>query len=342
MIKILLLLLFVSPAFGQLTSMHTPRFIQSPYTATDFWNQWSSENPRMCLCILVTPRVGTAVGFTSNTRSMTLPGHVGITFKATPAITPSAVESGLDDVLNLEVTGIYNSDSFVQEDVIAGKWNFAEVEVFSVCWDNVNLGEFLVFKGNIGEMKDYQTYFTAEARGLLSRLSNDVSIATSRFCRVKEFRDSQCGHSASTVTLGGVAYNVTQASLTGNAFSVGDQRFGAIFDTSTLTGNDPADSAALAIYAAALANGKLTATSGPNSGISREIAHAAESTGGHPYMDIYTKRPFPFAIDSATTFSLVMGCNRTQEDCIKFGNIVNRRSEDFIPGLETANRVNTQ
>lgn len=318
--------------------MHTPRNIQSPYVAADFWTQWSSVNPRMVLCIKVTPRVGTAVGFTSNTRNMTLPGHVGITFKATPAITPTVVESALDEATNLELTGLYNSDSFDQTELMAGKWNFAEVEVFSVSWDNVNLGEFLHFKGNTGEIKDYQTYFTAEARGKLSRLSNDVNIVTSRFCRVKEFRDSQCGHVASTVTVSGTAYNVTQSSVTGTPFSVGDQHFGAIFDTSTWAGNDPT-SPNLAAFMLRYSNGKITATSGDNTGVSREIAVMTEATGGHPYVNITTKRPFPFAIDASTTFDLVMGCNRTIEDCIIYGNIVNRRAEDYIPGIEAANRI---
>lgn len=321
-----------------LANLHTPRNIQAPNVAADFWTQWASANPRMCLCVKVTPRVGTAVAFTSNTRSMTLPGHAGVTFKATPAITPTAVEMGLDDSTNLELTGVYNSDSFTQADVIAGKWNYAAVEIFSVCWNNVNLGEFLVFKGNTGEMKDYQTFFNAEARGPLSRLSNDVSIATSRFCRVKEFRDTQCGHTAATVTVGGVAYNVTQTSVTGTPVSVGDQRYSAFFNSSAFAGIDPL-AAALPLWMALWANGKLTATSGSNSGVSREIAAVSEATGGFPYVVIATKRPFPFAIDASTTFNLVMGCNRTIEDCIKFGNIVNRRSEDWIPGLETANRI---
>lgn len=338
---LLLLVLLVSPLFGQLIDMpHTPRNIQSPYVAADFWAQWSSANPRMCLCVLVTPQVGTAVAFTSNTRPMTLPGHPGVTFKATPAITPTAIEMGLDEAVNLEMTGVYNSDSFVQEDVIAGKWNFAAVEVFCVCWDNVNLGEFLVFKGNTGEVKDYQTFYNAELRSNLARLSNDVSMATSRFCRIIEFRNALCGHTAATVTVGGVAYNVTQTGVTGTPVSVGDQRYSAFFNSSTFAGNDPIE-ADFPLWLALWANGKITATDGPNTGISREIAGVSEATGGYPYLLLNTKRPFPFPIDTSTTFNLVMGCNRTIEDCMKFGNIVNRRSEDYVPGLETANRITT-
>lgn len=318
---------------------HTPRNIQGGYTAADFWTQWSSVTPRMCICMLVTPRVGTALGFTSNTRDMTLPGHVGITFRSTPAITPTVVEQVLDEPTNLELTGLYTSDSFDQTEVLAGKYNFAEIEIFSVCWNNVNLGEFLHFRGNLGEMKDYQTFFTAEARGLISRLSNDAHSVTSRFCRVKEFRDAQCGHTAATVTVSAVAYNTTQTNVTGTAFSVGDQHFGAIFDTSAWAGNDPS-SPNLAAFMLRYANGKITATSGDNNGVSREISVMTEATGGHPYVNIITKRPFPFVIDTSTTFNLVMGCNRTIEDCMIYSNIVNRRAEDWIPGIEAANKIN--
>lgn len=322
--------------------MHTPRNVQGPYTATDFWNQWSSVNPRMTLFVKVTPKsfwtgVST-IGFTSNTRDMTLPGHAGITFKSAPGITPTLAEQALDEPTNLEMTGVYKTGIIEQTDVIAGKWNFSTIEVFSACWDNVNLGELVHFKGNLGEVKDYQTYFTAEGRGLISRLSNDVNKVTSRLCRVKEFRDAECGHTATTVVIGGVTYNVTQTNVTGSPVSVGSQYCAAIFDTSTFAGTVPT-APNLATYAALFTNGKITATSGPNNGVSREISGAAEATGGFPYIRMETKRAFPFPIDTSTTFNLVMGCDRTIEDCKKFSNIVNRRAEDWIPGIEVANRI---
>lgn len=317
-----------------LTMAHTPRNIQAPNVAADFWTQWGSINPRMCVCVKITPRVGTAIGLTSNTRDMTLPGHVGITFKATPGITPTVIESSLDEPTILEMTGIYNADSFTDEAVRAGTWNFAEVEVFSVSWQDVDLGEFLHFRGNMGEFKDYQTFFTAEGRGLLSRLSNDVNIVTSRFCRVKDFCDTQCGKAVTdTVLIGGNNYEIQQVNK--NA-TPGIATNSIVFTLADFDGTIPVTLPEQEAYAALWANGKITGTSGANNGVSRELSVGTDFGAN---LILYVKRPFPNTVSSGDDFTITMGCNRTIEDCMKFGNIVNRRAEDWIPGLETANRV---
>lgn len=341
---------------------HTPRNIQSPYTATDFWNQWSSVTPRQALFVKVTPTAEwrspvtfdglpveilgdtltfettlSSIGFTSNTRDMTLPGHAGVTFKAAPGITPTMVEQILGEASSMEVTGQYLSGTFERTDVIAGKWNFAEVEIFSACWDNTSLGELVHGIYKLGEFKDYGTYFTAELRGLVSVLSRDVTIVTQRLCRVRNFGDTECGKDLTgTVTIGGTAYNIKQTSVEGNPASSIDA---LIFDTSTFDGNDPVDSAALALYVAYLPNGRITALDGPNAGVTREIGGAAEATGGHPFMQISLKRPFPFTIDTTTLFDITMGCDRTIENCRRWSNAANFRGEPYITGMEVANRI---
>jgi uncharacterized phage protein (TIGR02218 family) len=313
--------------------MHTPRNIQAPYTATDFWNNWNSVTPRMSLLIKITPQTFwtsvSAVGLTSNTRNMTVPGHPGVTFYSTPGITPTQVEQVLDDPTNLEMTGIYQTGIFEQEDVAAGKWNFATIEVWSQSWQYPEYGELVHGKCKTGEIKDYQTFFTAEARGMMSQLSSDVNKVTSRFCRVKEFRDAECGHTSATVTIDAVVYNVTQTNIAvqSDVDALGDPNFE--FSTADFAGNDPP----LDLFS----NGKITATSGANNGVSREIAKQLADNDG--VIQIILKRSFPFDIATSTTFNLVAGCTRTIEDCMKYDNIVNRRAEDFIPTVESVHRV---
>lgn len=406
---------------------HTPRNIQAPNVAADFWAQWGSTNPRMALFVKITPKAdwtgASAIGFTSNSRDMTLPGHPGVTFHSSPGITPTIVEQTLGETSTLELSGVYQTSIFERTDVISGKYSFATVEVFSACWDDTDLGELVHFKGTIADFKDYGTYFTAEGRGLIGQLSVDVSEVTQRTCRVKQFGNSICkkvltgsftydatadvagavitetAHGMTTgeplyptvtsgsinpeltalnpyyviydtansfklatsyanaiagtaitltdavgtvqinrgvVVIGGVAYNITQTSVEGSAaISVA----GLIFDTSTFDGNDPADSTALGLYAPYFKNGTITALDGDNAGITREIASAAEATGGHPFMFIETKRPFPFPVVSGTLFDLQMGCDRTMEKCREFVNAVNFAGEPYVPGIESANRI---
>jgi len=308
---------------------HEIQNIQGSYTQDDFWGQWSSPTPRMALLIQITtrPEYGPdIVAFTSNSRDMTLPGRPGVVFKATPAITPTTIESGLDEASNLEMTGIYNSDSFDQIEVLAGKWDFATVEVLSACWDNTDLGEFVHFKGNLGEFKDYQTFFTAEGRGAIARLSNNVNKVTSRLCRCREFGDEECGRDlGEPVTINGDTFDLVYPDVP-CVLAAGEGEID--FSSGDLPAN--CDTSGL------FANGKLECTSGQNEGIAREISTINTVFPGYR---VSLRRRFPLPIEGNDTFTFTAGCDRTIERCVLYDNVINRRAEDYVPGIEAANRV---
>lgn len=313
---------------------HTPRNIQSPYTATDFWNRWSSVNPRMALFMKVSKVIGVTTvtqAFTSNTRDMELPGHPGITFRSAVGISPTAVQSMLNAVTTMELQGIYQSGIFERTDVIAGKWDFADVEIFSAAWDLPALGELVHFKGNLGDIKDYGEYFTAEGRGLIARLSQDPATVTSRNCRVTKFKNSQCGFTGTTVTIGATTYNLDYTGAP--AISIDSTRrtvffLGTYWTDQLVPLPIPPD--------AFFANGVITGETGANAGISREILKSSYSSGK---MRISTKRAFPFDVAGGDEFTIKAGCNRTVEDCKKYGNIINFRGEPYVPGIESMNRI---
>lgn len=76
--------------------------------------------------------------------------------------------------------------------------------------------------------------------------------------------------------------------------------------------------------------GLLKMTSGPNAGVSREIAHYyGGSSSAHLFL------PFPFPVTAGETFEAVVGCDRLAKTCeIKFQNIINFRGEPFVPGQD--------
>ena len=317
---------------------HIPRNIQSPYTATDFWNRWNSVNPRMALFIKVTPKDFATfstpldtIGFTSNTRDMELPGHSGVVFKSAVGITPSAIEQKLDESATLEMQGMYTDGTFERNDVLGGRWDFADVEVFSAPWDVPDLGELVHFKGNLSEFKDFELSFNAEARGLMARLSSDAGLVTTRYCRVKEFGDSECKFTGSTVTIDSVEYGM-QGLI--SSVSVGSERRKIALD----------DIYYLPVGAATIQptgffdNGVLECSTGANEGISREVLRYEYDDG---VITISVKRAFPFNINpfESNEFVIKAGCNRTLENCQKYDNVINFRGEPYIPGIEAMNRV---
>lgn len=328
--------------------MHTPRNIQSPYTSTDFWNNFSSITPRMAVFMKVTPALSTgltAIGLTSNTRDTTLAGHTGITFKSAAGLMPSSFEQAMENPTTLEMTGIFDSLLFDRDDVLAGKWENARVEIFIRSWDTtaVNYGELIIFSGFLGEFRDYQLYFKAEGRGLMSKLSQDAVVVTSRACRVEKFRNSQCGHTAATVVIDGTTYQIVYNNMRMDAFSSAKAKLKLQFPNSNFTTsgyNIPPDGF--------FNNGFIESTNKANVGISREVSKSYSQTiSGTSYQVLVLKRPFPLPVQIGAipaekdTFNLTAGCNRTIEDCKKFGNAVNFRGEPFVPGLTAISRVPT-
>jgi len=330
---------------------HTPRNIQSPYDANDFWDKWNSVNPRMALFIKVIPVPPLeavdplpTIGFTSNSRDMTLPGHPGLTFRSAIGATPSIIEQKLNDAGSLEMTGIYQTGIFEREDVLSGRWDFATVEIFSACWETTGLGEFLHFKGNIGEFRDYEQYFTVEGRGLIGRLSNDAGVVTTRNCRVKQFRDAQCGFTGTTAVVNGTTYALTlnspETAMAGDWFFIISAEFDGNQITTTPSGYPlpPTNF---------FNNGTLTLFTGRNAGAKREILKYEKITGvdennvPFEYATVSLKRPFVIFDGDLRSYSIKLeaGCNRTLEDCQKYNNVINFRGEPFIPGIEVMNRI---
>jgi len=320
---------------------HIPRNIQSPNTEASFWARWRSVNPRMALFVKVSKTIGETVlvrAFTSNTRDMTLPGHPDVTFRSAVGITPSSIQSAINATTTLELQGLYQTGIFDRDDIINGKWDFAEIEIFTAAWDNVNLGELVLFRGNLGEIKDFGVYFNAEGKGLIGRLSSDPAKVSSRNCRVKQFRDSECGFTGNTVTIGEDEYSLTLTSST--ARLEGDRNLITIVDA--LASVTPSPSGNPIPPTDFFNNGVLLFDNGTNEGISREILKYTYD----PIDDVIfiaVKRAFPLEDTSINSLDVTItaGCNRTVEDCRKYGNILNFRGEPYVPGFEAMNRIPT-
>ena len=314
--------------------MHTPRNVQPPYTADDFWNRWNSVNPRMALFIKITPSnifgrpTDDPIGLTSNTRDMTLPGH-SVTFRSAAGMIPSEMTQSFGEVATMEFQGFYSDNLFTAEDVINGKLTDASVEIFASPWDDVNLGELVFFTGNLAELEHHDTYFKGEVRGLSARLSQETGPVTSRSCRVA-FRSAACGHTASTVTIGGNTFNIQYSgTLGGNVI----QSTRSFLTVSLNPWPDPI------IPQNFFQNGKVTIN-----GVTRQIAEsfsADEDDVPEPEvpLTLKLKRPFPFTPELGDAVTIIAGCNKRVEDCQKFNNIVNFRGEPYVPGLEVINRV---
>lgn len=260
----------------------------------------------LATCWLVTRRDTTRYGFTTHVADISdVPApYNGITFQARSAFTPSEIDTNANlAVDNLEVAGILSSLTITENDLLAGRWDFATVEVFELNYADRTQGVEKKRFGTLGNVSRRGSGFRAELRGLMQYLQHPIGEVFQTTCR------AQLGDARCTVNL--ASFTVTGAVGTPNG-QVG-------FTHSART--EPAGW---------FDNGVLTWTSGANNGIQ---AHIRQHTAG----GVFTfAQPMPFAIVAGDGYSLVAGCRkRLIDDCkTKFNNVNNFRGEPYVVGMD--------
>jgi uncharacterized phage protein (TIGR02218 family) len=235
-------------------------------------------------------------GFTDHDRELVVDG---LTYVASTGFLPSAIKTASDlSVDNLDVDGFLDDAALRAEDLIAGLFDGARIEVFIVNWADLGQGRLLLRKGFLGEIKRADQRFSAEIRGLSNRLQQTAGKLYSRLCRV-DLGSSECG-----VALGPRidTYAVTQVIAADTVRIV----------TARATGY--------------FTFGKATFTTGANAGAVNEVLL-------HDGQTIRLFVPMPRPIVVGDQIVLVAGCDKTPETCnAKFANILNFRGEPHIPG----------
>ncbi|MBM3617856.1 MAG: DUF2163 domain-containing protein, partial [Alphaproteobacteria bacterium] len=148
-----------------------------------------AEVSSLATCWRMTRRDGTVQGFTDHDRNIEFDG---VEFLARSGFTPTAIATNAAlAVDNLDVEGMLDSESITREDVLAGKYDFAEIEVFMVNHQGIEQGKIPLRQGWIGEITLQGGRFTAEVRGLTQKLSQSLGELYSAACRA-ELGDARC------------------------------------------------------------------------------------------------------------------------------------------------------
>jgi uncharacterized phage protein (TIGR02218 family) len=235
-------------------------------------------------------------GFTDHDRELVVDG---LTYVASTGFLPSAIKTASDlSVDNLDVDGFLDDAALRAEDLIAGLFDGARIEVFIVNWADLGQGRLLLRKGLLGEIKRADQRFSAEIRGLSNRLQQTAGKLYSRLCRV-DLGSSECGVALGPRT---DTYAVTQVIAADTVRIV----------TARATGY--------------FTFGKATFTTGANAGAVNEVLL-------HDGQTIRLFVPMARPIVVGDQIVLVAGCDKTPETCnAKFANILNFRGEPHIPG----------
>lgn len=267
--------------------------------STALANHLAQETTTLATCWSVKRTDAVTLYFTEHDRDVVVDGNQ---YKASSGMSASAVSSqaGLS-VDNLEFEGMLSADAISEEEVIAGRYDHAEISVFMVNYNDAASGKLDLKTGWLGEVTLRGGQFVAEMRGLTSRLQQAIGEVYTSSCRAK-LGDARCGK------------NLAAFTLTGTVTSV---EANYAFKDSART--------ELSDY---FAYGLLTFTSGANTGIKMEIR---DFSGGRFGLFL----PMPYMISVGDSYTAIAGCDKNFTSCAtKFNNALNFRGEPHVPGTD--------
>jgi len=261
----------------------------------------------LCWCWKVTLTDGTAMGFTDHDRDVAFDS---VTYEAASGFTATEIQSSLGlSVDNLEVDSALSSGRIDADDLAAGRYDDAAVEIWRVNWEDPN-ERVLVRKGNVGEVSRGELAFTAEIRGLAHKLNQPQGRTYSRACDA-DLGDARCG-----IDLDDPAHKGTLTVTAVSEDRILTVSGVAAFDDGWFT------------------RGTLTWTGGNNDGVAQEVRRH-ENDGAAVTVTLW--QAAPLAVEIGDTATIQTGCDKSFETCKqKFANADNFRGFPHMPGNDVA------
>jgi uncharacterized phage protein (TIGR02218 family) len=255
----------------------------------------------------ITRRDGVVLGFTDHDRALSFDG---VTFAADAGLSAQALEqlTGLA-VDNSEAVGALSDAGLSEADILAGRYDSADLRIWQVNWADVTQ-RALLFRGTLGEMTRAGGAFRVELRGLSEALNQSGGRVFHAACGAV-LGDSTCGFDLSTQ--------------------------GYVFDLPVVV----VDGARLSFAAQDVArgwftHGRASVLTGAAAGLSAMIrdARATPATLTAPariQVDLWAAIRAPLA--PGDLIRLHAGCDKSAATCrAKFNNFINFRGFPHIPG----------
>lgn len=261
------------------------------------------EATTLCNAWRVTRRDGLVMGFTDHDRDFSFDG---LAYLAASGFEASETEDG--NGLSAEggdVSGGFSADAIRAEDLSAGRYDGAKVEVFTVNWQDPSQ-RLLLRTAELGEVRREGGLFRVELRRLTHRLDQMRGRIYARQCDAV-FGDARCGMSLAayraiaTVTAVRDDMHVEVSGLSGFA-----ERF--------------------------FRYGVLSFTSGAAKGLSADVEDHRRLEGAD---ELTLWLPMAAEIAVGDTLEVTAGCDKRFSTCkAKFGNGLNFQGFPHIPGSD--------
>lgn len=273
--------------------------------SAEFAARLSRETTTLANCWTITRRDGAVFGFTDHDRTILLNG---IAHQPQEGLETGASTAGPGFAAgSAEAAGFLSSQAVSEEDLAAGLWDGASVEIRKVDWSDPAVNA-LLNRAEIGEVSRDGATFRAELRSLSHRLNEARGRVFSSLC------DADLGDARCRVDLVNPAFG-------GDGLALGQSDAGRLM----LSG--------FSSFAPGwFSGGRLTVASGQLAGRSVEIVgHRAEDDAAV----IDTLLPLSQPLPAGTAVSLRAGCDKRFATCrAKFDNALNFQGFPQMPGSD--------
>ncbi len=255
-------------------------------------------------CFAVTRKDGLVLGFTDHDRDLNFDG---ITFRADSGLTAKAIQqaTGLS-VDNSEAFGALRSTAITEADILAGRYDGAEVRAWLVNWAEPAV-RVLQFRGTLGEIVRSGGAFTAELRGLSEALNQPVGLIYHARCSAV-LGDGRCG------------FDLSQPGYAEER-PVETVEDGRVFRFAAMPGFEDRW----------FEKGRLVVLDGVAKGLVGSIKNDRAAGGGGREVELWQN--LGAAPAQGDMVRIEAGCDRRAETCrLKFDNFLNFRGFPHIPG----------
>ena len=278
----------------------------------------AKESRRLTVCGVITKRNGGVIRCTQFDDALKIVGGVFAgRYLSTAAVSASAIQSSSDmSADNLETTGAvadpnFAITGFTVSDIAAGQFRSAPFEIFLCSWDNPSAWQKVIRRGYLGQItRTSEGAFTAEWRGIIQVLQQNVGRTYGENCDAVRFGDARCKFDLSTVT-----FDATVTSV------VSRKEF-------TLSIDGLESPSPVAGY---FDTGEVAFLTGENASYTKQVKiDSMGGTLGH----IQMWEPFPNDVTIGDTLTITAGCDHTWNRCKFWNNVVNWRGHGrWIPGI---------
>ena len=235
--------------------------------------------------------------FTDHVRDINYQGQL---YNAASGFQPTAIQVKNDLSID-NVEGILDHNEISEQDLQAGRYDFAELEIHLINYEDTSQNGMLLKRGWLGEVTLERGQFTAEVRGLTQIITQNIGRVYSPTCDAN-LGDERCG-----VDLGPWTSRNWVATVSSNS------EFVAVdpFEDSTF-----------------FKGGVVTWVTGANQGLSMEVKSFV-------WADVTLVLPMGMSIEVGDAFDIVTGCDKTRRICRgKFNNLPNFRGFPDLPGQD--------